>query len=551
MKQRKNIVGIGLLIILFGGLFIHLPLALASRAADYDWYEPLIVVRRLLLDHYVESPTVDQQQAMQEAMINGMINTLEDPYTEYVSPQRMSDFDKAVFGTYVGIGAEIDIVDDYLRIVTPMDDSPALEAGVMAGDIVLEIEGETTYRMPVQECIRRLQGEPGTKVTIRVRHTNGEEELITITRRQIVTRTVKGVYREGEMWNYLLDPALGVGYVRVTQFNRTTIQELADAMQNLQQRGMKGLILDLRNNPGGELTGAVAMSDLFLREGTIVSVRGRDDQLNETFAAQARQTFADFPMLVLVNEGSASASEIVSGALQDNGRAIILGERTFGKGSVQQVRTLPAGMGAMKMTTAYYYLPGGRNIHRKTGATKWGVDPDDGFRVDMSLEQLRNMVQARRQYEVIDAARGTENGDDEQWSNPDWIESTLHDVQLARGLESIQARLTTGEWKTVGAAATDLAVMNEELTSAFEARNRLVSQLQSVDRRVAELQQQVETLGAPPLFPRETDLSDAVIVIRNRSGEVIGEYRVAGDLEAALRMAGAEAVQGSDDAQNN
>lgn len=546
MTQRKNVIGIGLLVVLFGGLFIHLPLALASRAADYEWYEPLILVRRLVLDHYVEAPTPEQQQEMQEAMITGLVDVLDDPYTEYVPQRLIPDFDKAVFGTYVGIGAEIDIVDDYLKIVTPMDDSPALEAGVMAGDVVLTIEGESTYRMPVEECIRRLQGEPGTKVTVQVRHANGEEEMITITRRQIVTRTVKGVYREGEAWNFMLDEANRIGYIRVTQFNRTTIEELAAAIQSLRQQGMQGLMLDLRNNPGGELNGAVAMSNMFLNQGTIVSVRGRDERLNESFSAQPAGTLPDFPMMVLINGGSASASEIVSGALQDNGRAKILGERTFGKGSVQQVRALPENMGVLKMTTAYYYLPSGRNIHRKTGATTWGVDPDDGYRVDMSLEKLREMVQARRQYEVIDADGGEANVDDEAWSSPAWIESTLHDVQLAKGLEAIQARLITGDWKPTGGPATDLAVINEELTDTLQARARLAAQLDSMDRRIAELQTQGETLGAERLLPENADLAGATIVVRSKDGAVIGEYRIMGNLESALDLVGATPVQAGD-----
>lgn len=547
MTQRKNVIGVGLLVVLFGGLFIHLPLALASRAADYEWYEPLILVRRLVLDHYVEAPTPKQQEEMQEAMITGLVDVLDDPYTEYVPQRLIPDFDKAVFGTYVGIGAEIDIVDDYLKIVTPMDDSPALEAGIMAGDVVLTIDGESTYRMPVEECIRRLQGEPGTKVTVRVRHANGEEEMITITRRQIVTRTVKGVYRKGEAWNYMLDEANRIGYIRVTQFNRTTIEELVAAIQTLQRQGMRGLMLDLRNNPGGELNGAVAMSDLFLNQGTIVSVRGRDARLNESFSAQPAGTLPDFPMMVLINGGSASASEIVSGALQDNGRAKILGERTFGKGSVQQVRALPENMGVLKMTTAYYYLPSGRNIHRKTGATTWGVDPDDGYRVDMSLEKLREMVQARRRYEVIDTDGGGANGADDAWSSPAWIESTLHDVQLAKGLEAFQARLTTGDWKPTGGPATDLAVVDEELTDTIQARARLAAQLDSMDRRIAELQSQAVTLGAVRLLPENADLSGATIIVRSKDGAVIGEYRIMGNLESALDLVGATPVQAGDD----
>ena len=521
-----------LLVALFAAILIQLPMAIASRASDYEWFDPIIIVRALVLDNFVEEVTDDQQAAMQNSMINSMVNELGDPHTVYIPASDRAAFDKSMMGEYVGIGAEINIENDYLVIVSPMEDSPAIEAGIMAGDVVLEIDGESTHRMPVDRCIELLTGEPDTQVTVRVMHEDGAEEEITITRRKIVAHTVKGAYRVGEDWVYEIDPELGIGYVRITQFNRTTIEGMQHALAQLITDDVKGLILDVRFDPGGELEGAVALSDMFLDSGEIVTVKGRRREA-VTYSARPEGTFPNVPVIVIANEGSASASEILSGALQDHGRAKVLGERTFGKGSVQEVRQLPEDMGSLKITTAYYYLPSGRHLHRRDDNTMWGVDPDPGFHIPMSNEEYRDMNLAKRNYDAI--REGGFNGDAD-WSNPGWIETELKDRQLARAVEAMQVRLREGEWRPVGGEGGGGEALAGEVHEMIEFRNRLAEQLLRTDRRIAELSGLAEEAGAEPILPEGAELDGGVLTLTDDAGNVVATFRIVddSDLQRAL-----------------
>lgn len=530
----KRFVAPTLLVALFAAILIQLPAAIAARAADYEWFDPIIIVRALVLENFVEEPTEEQMDAMQVSMINAMIDELDDPHTVYVPAQQRAEFDKSMMGEYVGIGAEINIENDYLVIVSPMEDSPALEAGVMAGDVVLEINGETTFMMPVDRCIELLTGEPDTQVTIRVMHEHGEEETIRITRRRIVTHTVKGAFRVGEDWVYEIDPENGIGYVRITQFNATTVEGMQRALEQLKRENVKGLILDVRFDPGGGLEEAVALSDMFLETGTIVSVKGRRRE-EVTFAAKPGGTFPDVPIVVIVNEGSASASEILAGALQENGRAKVLGERTFGKGSVQEVRPLPENMGTLKVTTAYYYLPSGRHLHRHHDSPIWGVEPDPGFHVAMSNEEYREMNLAKRNYDAIRA--GGFNGD-AHWADSAWIETELKDRQLARALEAMQGRLTEGAWPRVGEEGGAGPAIASEIHEMIEFRNRLSEQIVRTDERIAELSG-LKPDTAAALLPEGAELGGGILTLTDESGKVIASFRIVDDhdLEMALEYA--------------
>lgn len=537
VRSRKFIAPL-LLTALIGFVLVQQALAIAARASDVEWLDPIIYVRTILRDNFVEEPTPETLENMQNAMMNAMIASLNDPYTEYVPERAQADFDKRLRGMYVGIGAEIIIEDGWLVIVSPMDDSPALEAGVRAGDIVLEIEGVTTFQKTSRDAIELLTGAPDTDVTIRVRHKNGEEEDLTITRRQIIARTVKGVYRVGEAWEYRIDPELAIGYIRITQFNPTTVQDVRTAVNGLLPGGLKGLILDLRFDPGGELSGAVQISDLFLEEGIIVSVKGRGER-NDTYHATKPGTLRAFPMVVLLNETSASASEIVAGALQDNGRAKVVGERSFGKGSVQEVRTLPDHLGTLKLTTDYYYLPSGRNIQRTPDSAVWGVDPDDGFRVDMTYEQYVRMIEARRQFDVIDDQA---HEDDANWADPTWIRDEIGDPQLAASLEALQARVKGDDWPRVGGDSGSRAALDAEIDTAVTLRNLLAQRLDQAEDRIDELRGIAGETGRSTLIPPDTDLEEGTIIISDRHGNVIGTYRITTDdgLELALEYARVE-----------
>jgi carboxyl-terminal processing protease len=543
--QVKRIIAPSLLLVLFGAILIQLPIAIAARASVYEWFDPIVDVRRILIDRYVEQP---DEEGMQKAMIDAMIATLEDPYTQYVPPADTDEFNKALRGTYAGIGAEVNISDGYLQIVTPMADSPALEAGVLAGDIVLEIEGESTFKMPVDDAIDRLTGEIGTPVNIRVRHLDGSEEQLTIIRAQIVTQTVRGLRRVGEDWNHCVDGDLGISYVKVTQFNADTVRELEQALQQLRAGGqLNGLILDLRDDPGGALPTAVGMADLFLDSGVIVSVRPRVGE-EATFTAQANRTMTGFPIVVIVNGQSASASEIVAGALQDNGRAKVLGTRTFGKGSVQEVRELPYARGTLKFTTAHYYLPSGRNINRNPDSETWGVDPDPGMVVPVSNEQYLESFRARREYEII---REEADIDALPCVDASWIREQLLDEQLAAAVDVMSSHLRDGTWTPVSEEDAAELAFDRELNEKLTRLGILYEDLQQTQRRIEELRGLAERVGRDPLLPENAEINGGTIVIRNREGKLIGEYRLeGGDLELALELLAVERVDADGNQEN-
>lgn len=537
----KQFVAPMLLAALAGALLIQLPLAIAERSNEYEWFNPIIDVRTILKERYVAD--VDDEE-MQRAIIDGMIDSLDDPYTEFVPHERQDDLDRQLRGRYVGIGAEVNMVDGYLTIVSPMDDSPALEAGILAGDTVLEIEGQSTFDLTIEECIDLLLGEPNTDVTVRVRHLDGEEEEITVTRRQIVTRTVRGLIREGETWNYCLDDELGISYLRISQFNGQTADDLRDVLNRLKDRNLNGLVLDLRDNPGGSLGTAVQVADLFLESGTIVSVRSRSGE-DRAFNASRDGTLPPLPMIVIVNSASASASEIVAGALQDNDRAKVLGTRTFGKGSVQELRELPFEQGTIKFTTAHYYLPSGRNLNRMPDSETWGVDPDPGFVVRMDDEAYLDMLRARREYEVI----GEPKDDQPDCARPSWIRENIRDKQLVLAVESLQARLRGEDWPELGDDEDpSILALDQELQRAAEQRSRLIERLQRIEDRMGELHNLAETAGRPSLIPDDAELLGGTLLLRDRNGNAIGRYRIeGGDLEIALTGVRLSQVEEDDD----
>ena len=528
----KKTVGPALLIVLFAALLIQLPKAIADRNSANEWLAPIVGVRNLILERFYKAP---DEQAMQRAMINAMISTLDDPHTVFVPPADERDFNKDLHGTYVGIGAEVNVVDGFLTISTPMDDSPSLKAGVLAGDVVLEINGKSTFEVPINESIDLLLGEAGTEVNIKVRHLDGEEEDLTITRRRIVARTVKGVRRKGQEWDYWLDSQVGIAYVRLTQFTDSSIDELKDAFREIQRGDLHGLVFDLRDNPGGGLSTAIQVSNLFLTEGKIVSMRGRNGKDSEkSWSAHSRNTLPDFPMVVLLNGGSASASEIVAGALQENERARILGARSFGKGSVQEVHELPYHRGTLKITAAKYYLPNGRNIAREKDSIIWGVDPDPGYAVPMTDEIYGTMLQARREYEIIREEISHEGQD---WSDPNWIKENISDLQLAAALEAIQTRLKGDDWPVVGQDNPGILALDKESTRRLNERERIIKRLAQIDERLSEINQLATKAGRPPLLPPEIETAEGTLTVRDKHGNVIGTYRIEdGNLELALQQ---------------
>lgn len=538
MRSMKRIVAPGCMIALLLVVLAQLAASAGDRFDSLAWFDPiqdvLIEVRR----SYVEELDDAKLKDLQKAAIDGMLKELGDPYTNYIPLQEQGDFDKNVRGRYVGIGASVDIRNGWITIVSPMAGSPALEAGVQAGDQIRAIDGVSTEGKDINDSINRLMGEPNTKVTITIHREGAPEDEtmdLVVTRGHIQVFTVEGVHRVGEGWDYWLDPQNKLAYVRVRQFTETTSADLFRATKQLVDAGLRGLVLDLRFNPGGSLQAAIEISDMFVPEGVIVSVKGRGRE--QEYAAQAPGTLADFPMVVLVNSQSASASEIVAGALQEDDRAIVVGTRTFGKGLVQDVRALRSGEGQLKITTAAYYLPSGRNIHKWPDSKTWGVDPDPGFFVPMTNDEMRRMLEVRNDLAVIRKGNG-----DGQWNDPQWIEERLSDPQLSAAVKALRLRLDSGQWQPTGEEMDPDDELIKEMRLVERQRDFLIEQLEQVEERLGSLASFIPAEDQEPvdLIPDDAEIAGGTVEVRDASGKVVAVLTIAeaAALEPALRQAG-------------
>ncbi len=347
-----------------------------------------------------------------ESALEGMLQNL-DPHSTFINTGEWNQFRRQIEGRFGGIGIQVGIDQESgrLRVIAPMVGTPAYEGGILAGDQIVEIDGSTAEGMSPDKAIEVLTGRPGTEVKLSVLHEGSEDpETITITRAIIDVPSVLGDHRKpDDQWDYMLDKDKKIGYIRITSFIQNTVEELKKALDELKEQGMKGLILDLRDDPGGLLSAAVEVSDLFLDKGEIVSTKGRNTP-PKTFRAVKNSSYEDIPMVVLVNNNSASASEIVSAALQDHHRATVVGQRTYGKGSVQNIFELDDGNSVLKLTVASYYRPSGENIHRFKNAKvtdKWGVTPDKECEVKLNPSEYFRWFMARRDRDLAAGHRRT------------------------------------------------------------------------------------------------------------------------------------------------
>jgi len=330
----------------------------ADNESVYKGLSNFTKVLDLIQRNYVEE--VEGEELTTKA-IEGMLQGL-DPYSAYLSPERYRDLEIGTSGEFGGVGMEVTTKDGFLKVITPIEGGPAEKAGIKPKDMIIEIEGKTTKGMVVQEAVNLLRGPKGSPVNVTIEREGEPNPIkITLVRDKITIKSVK--YK-------LLDNQ--IGYIKLSQFQEDSSQELRTALSELESQNgkdLRGVILDLRNNPGGLLGEAIEVADEFIDQGLIVSVRGRSEEQTREFYATKNGNFQQYPILVIVNEGSASASEVVAEALQDSKRATILGTSTFGKGSVQTIIRLEDGSG-LKLTTAKFYAPSGRSI------SEVGVTPD-------------------------------------------------------------------------------------------------------------------------------------------------------------------------------
>ncbi|SDN33402.1 carboxyl-terminal processing protease [Desulfonauticus submarinus] len=337
------------------GLLLFVPHdSLAKSTNDYQALKQFSQVLSIIEQHYVKPKT---EKELLKGAIKGMLSSL-DPHSAYIDPEELKAMQEDFSGKFSGIGIQIGMKNKRLTVISPIEGTPAYKAGLKAGDIILAIDGESTQGMTLMDAVKRIRGPKGKPVELLILHKDAEKpQKITIIRDTIPIHTVKIVE---------LEP--GYIYLRITDFKATTSKEILKNIKKYRKH-LKGLILDLRNNPGGLLDQAIKVSDIFLSKGLIVYTQGRDKTTRSEYKAKKQKTDILCPMVVLVNAGSASASEIVAGALKDQKRALLIGEKTFGKGSVQTIIPLSDGS-AIKLTIALYYTPSGRSIQA------YGIEPD-------------------------------------------------------------------------------------------------------------------------------------------------------------------------------
>jgi carboxyl-terminal processing protease len=364
----------------------------ATPSSKSDEYYELLKLFVDTLDQVERNYVQDlSRRELVEAAIQGMLSKL-DQHTNYISPKELDHFRTGVESEFGGIGITVMVRNSELTVSSSVVGSPAYRAGLITGDVITSAGGKPLRGVPIDQAVQLLKGKPGTTVEFEVRRAkDGSIQTMKLTREVVRMETVTGHARKPDnSWDYWIDPDKKVAYVRVSSFARHTAEDLHKALTDLRANEVQGLILDLRFNPGGLLSSAIEISDMFISQGRIVSTSGRNVE-ERHWDARRRGTFEGFSMVVMVNRSSASASEIVAACLQDNKRAIVVGERSWGKGSVQNVVELEGGHSALKLTTAKYYRPSGKDINRDENEGddgEWGVTPDDGYELRLTRSEL-------------------------------------------------------------------------------------------------------------------------------------------------------------------
>ena len=378
----------------------------SSDVESLDTLRAFIEVYEHIKGEYVEE--IDDQTLLNYA-INGMLTKL-DPHSGYLKPRDVSSLRDSTSGSFGGIGIEMDVVDGLIEVIAPIDDSPASRAGILAKDIITHVDEEPVRDISLQEAIEILRGPLGSAVTLGIlREVEGQPQEVSVSLERAVIRVTSVKH---DMLPH------GIGYLRISQFQNRTGPDLIKAIGNLQSQGeLNGLILDLRNNPGGVLSAAIEVTDAFIDEGLIVSTKGRDEFLDSKYEATNATVLANEPIVVLINGGSASAAEIVAGALQDHERAVLIGTPSFGKGSVQTILALENKY-ALKLTTALYYTPSGRSIQ----AT--GIQPT------IQVSEGEALIESDTRIREADLPKHLENASKQSGSSDKIVDRLTEDNQL-------------------------------------------------------------------------------------------------------------------------
>lgn len=419
ISRHRFFVVTSFICILASGLFLAAPYTTRAQSNNNETYRQLTlfgdVFQRVRSD-YVEQVS---DQELIEAAINGMLTSL-DPHSAYLPDDNFKKMQVQTKGKFGGLGIEVTMENGFVKVVSPIDDTPADKAGLQPEDLIISVDGVSIVGLTLNEAVEKLRGPIGSNVKIAVQRAQDEPFEVDITRDEIKIRSVR---------SRLYD---SVGYVRITTFSEQTSPGLQKALDDLQaesSEGLSGLVIDLRNNPGGLLSEAIRVSDAFLEEGEIVSTRGRGESDIQHAYARPGDISDGLPIVVLINSGSASASEIVAGALKDHRRAIVMGTRSFGKGSVQTITPMP-GHGAMRLTTARYFTPSGVSIQAK------GISPD----IEVALARIEKLEGGPVREEDLRGA--LDSKDESSASSEDTPEPPADpievDYQLARAIDLLR-----------------------------------------------------------------------------------------------------------------
>lgn len=400
----------------------------------YEQLKKLALVFETARDSFVEEA---DEKKMLEAAMNGMLSAL-DPHSSYLSADDFKEFNDKSYGEFGGLGIQITSDRGAVRVISPIDDTPAAKAGIKAGDYITHIDGDQVFDLTLNQAVKKMKGRPGTKVKLTIVSDGKEPRNITLKRAIIKVKSVK--FEEKSIADADEESNEKIGYIRISDFGATTSKELKNAIEKLEKKNVIGYVLDVRNNPGGYLTAAIDVSDAFLDGGEIVSTRGKDKaDIERSFANPGDMTNGK-PVVVLVNHGSASASEIVAGALQDNGRALVMGSQSFGKGSVQQQKPLGDGT-AIHITIARYYTPSGRSIQNE------GITPDvevlqskiETIERKESLYSEASFKNALKNEKAKKKAEKKSDDDDDPDAELTDEEKDALDYQLQRAMDMVRA----------------------------------------------------------------------------------------------------------------
>ncbi|MBS0210517.1 MAG: S41 family peptidase [Planctomycetes bacterium] len=396
-------------------------------------FQTFAKLQEYIEEYYVE-PVEDRE--LFEAALSGMVADLGDPNSAYFNPQKKALSQSQREQHFGGIGVEVtyDRISRQLSVMSPIVGTPAYEAGILAGDIIVKVNDQLVSEMSLEETTNILRGPQGTTVKISVLHLGETEPVeLTIRRAIIRTETVQGDHRAPDgKWEYWIPDQDKLAYVRIIAFGRETANELERIIARLAKEGLRGLVIDVRNDPGGLLHGAIDVCELFVSKGRIVSTRGRGGKLRKAYDADGTAPFANLPLVVLINQWSASASEVTAACLQDHNRALVVGQRSYGKGTVQDVIPLEQGKAELHLTIATYWRPSEQNIHRGKKAKDsdpWGVQPDPGCELKLTDEEAAALSKRRRYHDAIRAPGAVK---------PPEAEAPLDDKQRELAIEKLK-----------------------------------------------------------------------------------------------------------------